>query len=83
MAGIGNVVKNGLKFIRNLDTGAMMKIGAGIFMLLGGLGVALAASSDEFLLEDGSDDIIQAENVTITDSDTNIDTITAETSENN
>lgn len=81
MAGIGNVLKNGLKFIRSLDTGAMMKVGAGIFMFVGGLGVALAASSDEFLLEDGSDDIIQAENVTVTDGDTN--TVTAETSENN
>ena len=62
-----------VKWFKGLDTGAVMKIVAGAFLLVGGLGVTLAAKDDSFLLEDelSKNEVIPAQNVEVIDTELN------------
>lgn len=50
---ISRIFGKAVKFVKSLDTGALIKIGAGVAMLGGGIAIAMAAGDDEMLLEEG------------------------------
>jgi hypothetical protein len=51
---ISKMFSKAVRFVKSLDTGALIKIGAGVAMLGGGIAIAMAASDDDtMLLEEG------------------------------
>ena len=62
-----------VKWFKSLNTGSVMKIVAGAFLLIGGLGVTIAAKDDSFLLEDenSKNEVIPATNVEVINTEIN------------
>ena len=51
---ISKIFGKAVRFVKSLDTGALIKIGAGVAMLGGGIAIAMAAGDDDTrLLEEG------------------------------
>ena len=51
---ISRMFGKAVRFVKSLDTGALIKIGAGVAMLGGGIAIAMAAGDDDtMLLEEG------------------------------
>jgi len=51
---ISRMFGKAVRFVKSLDTGALIKIGAGVAMLGGGIAIAMAAGDDDTMLLEGS-----------------------------